>query len=99
MTDRDAEIISEVFRVIEERKRGGVNPNSYVSTLIFGRGLEGVVAKIEEEADELILAARGETDQRVVEEAADLIFHTLILLVTRGISVEEVYGELRRRRR
>jgi len=46
---------------------------------------------------EVILAAKGQGDQRVVEEVADLFYHTLVLLAQCGLSLEDVEAELRRR--
>jgi phosphoribosyl-ATP pyrophosphohydrolase len=53
--------------------------------------------KVGEEAVELVVAALSEDDQRVVEESADLWFHMLVLLASRGIDPSLVEDELRRR--
>jgi phosphoribosyl-ATP pyrophosphohydrolase len=55
--------------------------------------------KINEEATEVIVAAKSEGDQRLVEEVADLFYHTLVLLASRDIALEAVHAELRRRHR
>jgi phosphoribosyl-ATP pyrophosphohydrolase len=91
------DILMEVYRVIEGR-RDSPSPNSYVSSLIE-KGLEGILAKVQEESDELIVAAREESNANIIHEATDLIFHTLVLLVAKGISLEEIFEEFRRRRR
>ena len=57
---------------------------SYTVKLLEDRELIG--AKVEEEAEEVIRAAREETDKRVAEEAADLLYHLSVLLVSRGVS-------------
>jgi len=89
------EILSEVFAVIENR-RDRPKEGSYVSSLLAsGRVLE----KIDEETRELVEAAQGSDRQAIVHEAADLIFHTMVLLAAKGIKLEEVTEELRRRRR
>ena len=89
------EILSEVFAVIENRRdrpKGG----SYVSNLLAsGRVLE----KIDEETRELVEAAQGGDRQAIVHEAADLIFHTMVLFAAKGVKLEEVMKELRQRRR
>ncbi|MEM3737691.1 MAG: phosphoribosyl-ATP diphosphatase [Candidatus Bathyarchaeia archaeon] len=90
-------ILTEVYRVIE-RRRDNPSPDSYVSKLI-GKGLDSILAKVQEESDELITAAREEGASEIVHEATDLIFHTLVLLAAKGIKLEEVYQEFRRRRR
>lgn len=61
---------------------------SYTVKLLDDRELIG--AKVEEEAEEVIRAAREETNQRVAEEAADLLYHLSVLLVSRGVSQSAV---------
>ena len=60
---------------------------------------ELIGAKVEEEAEEVIRAAREETDERVAEEAADLLYHLSVLLVSRGIPQSAVMEVLNGRRR
>jgi len=54
-------------------------------------------AKVTEEAGELVVAADRETDDRVVSEAADLVYHMLVLLACRGVGLSQVEDELARR--
>jgi len=54
-------------------------------------------AKVNEEAGELVVAADRETDDRVVSEAADLVYHMLVLLACRGVELSQVEDELARR--
>jgi phosphoribosyl-ATP pyrophosphohydrolase len=89
------EILDEVFAVIEER-RDRPREGSYVSGLLAGGK---VSEKIDEEALELIEAAQGGGKREIAHEAADLIFHTMVLLAAKGVKLEEVMEELRRRRR
>ncbi len=91
------EILDEVFAVIEDR-RDNPKKESYVSGLL-GKGEGAVFEKIEEEADELLEAGRGSDEKAIVHEAADLIFHTMVLLAAKGVKFEEVMAELKRRRR
>jgi phosphoribosyl-ATP pyrophosphohydrolase/phosphoribosyl-AMP cyclohydrolase len=69
---------------------------SYVVSLL-NQGTGHVARKVGEEAIELVVAALTESDQRVIEEAADLWFHTLVLLRSRGLDPASVEDELRRR--
>ena len=69
---------------------------SYTVKLLEDRELIG--AKVEEEAEEVIRAAREETDERVAEEAADLLYHLSVLLVSRGVSQSAVMEVLNGRR-
>lgn len=77
--------------------RKGESPDrSYTSRLLAG-GVDAVGAKVREEADELVRAAVAEPDERVVAEAADLVYHTLVLLAARDLTLARVGEELARR--
>lgn len=91
------EILTELAAVLAERRRTAA-PGSYTATL-FAEGLGRLNEKVMEEAAEVARAARKETPGRLVEETADLWFHSLALLVHQGISPTEVFAELARRRR
>lgn len=81
------EALSALERTL--RSRALERPDgSYTVKLLDDRELIG--AKVEEEAEEVIRAAREETDQRVAEEAADLLYHLSVLLVSRGVSQSAV---------
>jgi phosphoribosyl-ATP pyrophosphohydrolase/phosphoribosyl-AMP cyclohydrolase len=69
---------------------------SYVVDLLH-EGTSHVARKVGEEAIELVVAALSESDQRVIEEAADLWFHTLVMLRSRRLDPAAVEDELRRR--
>jgi phosphoribosyl-ATP pyrophosphohydrolase/phosphoribosyl-AMP cyclohydrolase len=91
------EILTELAAVLAERRRAP-GAGSYTAGL-FAEGLARLNEKVMEEAAEVTRAARKETPGRLVEEAADLWFHSLALLVYQGISPSEVFAELARRRR
>jgi len=86
-----------LWRRISER--AGADPaDSYVARqLALGTGV--VAQKVGEEAVEAVIAALGESDARLVSEVADLWFHLLLLLKARGVDVDHVDDELRRRAR
>jgi phosphoribosyl-ATP pyrophosphohydrolase/phosphoribosyl-AMP cyclohydrolase len=69
---------------------------SYTKKLLDG-GPQAIGAKLREEADELARAIQGESHDRVVSEAADVLYHLLVGLLSRGASLAEVEGELARR--
>ena len=74
-------------------------PGSYTTKLLEG-GAQGIGAKIREEAEELIEAADesgGPGREHFIYEAGDLIYHTLVLLAWRGVSLDEIADELARR--
>ncbi len=80
-----------------ERRRQEMRDGSYTVTLLRGGGA-AIAAKVQEESGEVIHAALAETNQRLVEETADLLYHTLVLLLERGVPLDDVYAELDRRR-
>ena len=92
-----AGVLAEVERVIEDRARE--RPEGSYTSKLLGKGLDHSLKKIGEEATELVLAAKGESEERVAEEAADLLFHTLVVLKQRGVALADVLGVLEQRRR
>ncbi len=92
-----AGILDELRRVIEERRRTG-DASSYTATLL-AQGPDQALKKLGEEATEVLLAAKGESDERLAEEAADLVFHLLVALAQRGLPPERFLDVLRSRRR
>ena len=92
---RLGETLEELERVVAARK-GDPSARSYTSRLLAG-GVPAIGAKVTEEAGELVAAADRETDERVISEAADLIYHMLVLLACRGVGLSQVEDELARR--
>ncbi len=91
------ELLKELYEVITDRIVRKP-PESYTAYIV-SRGDRYVARKLVEEALEVALASISETRDRVVYEAADLIYHLLVLLALNGITLDDVYEELRRRRR
>ncbi len=95
-----AAFLHRVERVIADRRagRGVTSPTgrSYVRSLLEA-GAGAVGAKLREEADELARAVAGESNERVAEEAADLLFHTLVALASRNVRLDEVVAVLEAR--
>jgi len=89
--------IQWLFDVIEDRKQ---NPseNSYTASL-FREGLPKIAQKVGEEGTEVVVAALAQDDQRLIEEVADLTYHTLVLLSARNINPEQIFAELEKRHR
>lgn len=91
----EANILDRLFQVI--RARGQERPEgSYVVSLLDG-GQPAIAAKVREEAEELIEAAGSLDTDHIAREAADLLFHTWVLLASAGVEPEAVYSELTRR--
>lgn len=87
--------IQWLFEIIEDRKKNPIE-TSYTSSL-FGEGLPKIAQKVGEEGTEVVVAALAQNDQRLIEEIADLTYHTLVLLSARGLTPEQVLTELKQR--
>lgn len=92
-------VLADLARVIHDRR--DTDPaRSYTAQLLEG-GVEKIAAKVLEEANELVAAARaasGESGRAAVtHEAADLLYHTLVLLESRGVVLDSLLAELARR--
>ena len=87
--------IQWLFDVIEDRKK---NPGekSYTTSL-FNEGLPKIAQKVGEEGTEVVVAALAQEDQRLIEEVADLTYHTLVLLAARGLTPSHIVAELANR--
>jgi phosphoribosyl-AMP cyclohydrolase / phosphoribosyl-ATP pyrophosphohydrolase len=80
------------------RSRRAERPEGSYTAGLFDAGLHKILKKIGEEATEVVIAAGGETRDRLVSEVADLVFHLSVLLVEKGVDWGEIGSELRRRR-
>jgi phosphoribosyl-ATP pyrophosphohydrolase len=89
--------ISELYDTIcQRRDNPPANGRSYTSSLL-DKGEDEILKKIGEEAIEVILAAKAQGDQRVIEEVADLTYHVLVLLASRHLTPTDILAELDRR--
>lgn len=90
------EVLPTLERTIVER--AAAQPDgSYTAKLLADPGLAG--AKVEEEAEEVVRAVREESDERVANEAADVIYHLLVLMSSRGLALADAARVLGERRR
>jgi len=89
--------LAKLEGVIEQRATE--KPESSYTARLLDQGIARVAQKVGEEGVELALAGVGETQQKVVEEAADLLFHLLVLLRARGLRLPQVVQELESRHR
>ena len=85
----------ELLRTISERALE--RPDGSYTASLLEAGIGACARKVGEEAVELSVAALDETDERVVEEAADLVYHLYVLLAARGLDVAQVEDALRLR--
>lgn len=89
------ETISALAATIEDRK-AHPREGSYTCAL-FAAGKAEILKKVGEEATEVIVAGALESGERLVYETADLFYHLLVMLASRGLSWSDVEAELRRR--
>lgn len=88
-------MLNDLFQIIEERK---ANPTKKSYTVkLLSEGEDRILQKIGEEAIEVILAAKGQGNQRLIEETADLFYHALVLLSAKELTLGDVETELRKR--
>lgn len=88
-------MIKKLFSIIEERKE--TSPEDSYTAKLISEGEDKILRKLSEELTEIVLAVKGEGDQRVIEESVDLYYHLLVLLASRNIGLEDFEDELRRR--
>ena len=95
-TNESADFLSHLEKIIRDRK---TNPSStsYTSSLSSKRGLIKIAQKVGEEAVELVIEAKDDNKDLFLNEAADLMFHFLVLLAEKGYRLEEVIDMLRKR--
>jgi len=73
-----------------------LDEKSYISSL-FRKGINKIAQKVGEEAVELVIEAKDNNDELFKDEAADLLFHYLILLSAKGFSMKDIVGTLENR--
>jgi phosphoribosyl-ATP pyrophosphohydrolase/phosphoribosyl-AMP cyclohydrolase len=93
---RQSDVVSQLWRVFEERKATEAE-SSYTVKLLKNRNL--LLKKIAEESSEVIIAAKDKSRKEIVYEAGDLLYHLMVLLFDEGITMDDIYGELEGRRK
>lgn len=91
-------VLNELVAVLASRmpSAGGDPDHSYVAKL-YAKGPNAFLKKIGEEATELVMAAKDQDHQSIVNETADLWFHCLVALTYYGITPSDVFDELAKR--
>ena len=95
--DIGGEMFGRLQRIVEAYKKDPED-GAYTSFL-FARGVDRIAKKVGEEAVEFVIASKNENKEGVVNEAADLLYHTIVLLSARGVKISEVCAELCKRNR
>jgi phosphoribosyl-ATP pyrophosphohydrolase/phosphoribosyl-AMP cyclohydrolase len=96
-TPTAAGILEELGRVIGSR--AAASPDSSYTARLLAKGPDHVLKKIGEEATEVVLAAKSESDERLAEEAADLLYHLMVAMAQRRVPFARALEVLRARRR
>jgi phosphoribosyl-ATP pyrophosphohydrolase len=97
MRSNNDHVIRELYKVLEERRDNPID--SYTSNIMKDTeksAEDKILEKVGEESAELIIASKN--DDNLVYEATDLIFHTLLLLVYKGVEIDDLFEEFQRRR-
>ena len=89
------EFLSELQDFINKRKEE-MPENSYTTSL-FRKGINKIAQKVGEEAVETVIEAVGGTDEQLVYEGADLLYHLIVLLSAKGLRIETLANELAKR--
>jgi phosphoribosyl-ATP pyrophosphohydrolase/phosphoribosyl-AMP cyclohydrolase len=89
--------LEEVYRVVSDRRRE--MPEGSYTTYLFEKGLNKILKKVGEESAETIIAAKDGDGEALKAETADLLYHLVVMLVERGLTLEDVGRELARRRK
>ncbi|KOX93344.1 phosphoribosyl-ATP diphosphatase [Haloarcula rubripromontorii] len=98
MSDDTADVIDELFAVIEDRK-ANLPEDSYTASLFtHEKGENAVLEKLGEETTELILAAKDDDREELAHESADIVYHLLVLLSMKEMDVDDLRAELAKRR-
>ena len=89
-------VLNELYALIETRKQD--RPADSYTTYLFDQGLDKILKKVGEESSETIIAAKNNDPSLLAAEVSDLLYHLLVLMVERGVTLEQVREELTRRR-
>lgn len=90
-----SEVLNRLAEVLEARK--GADPKTSYVAKLYGKGLDAILKKIGEEATETVMAAKDGDPEKLVNELADLWFHSLVLMAHQGLHPDAVIAELDRR--
>jgi phosphoribosyl-ATP pyrophosphohydrolase/phosphoribosyl-AMP cyclohydrolase len=94
-TNKNGDFLFALESVIKDRKKNA-REDSYTSKL-FAKGVDKIAQKVGEEAVELVIEAKNSNDELLRSEAADLLYHLLVLLVEKEVELRSVIGKLEQR--
>jgi phosphoribosyl-ATP pyrophosphohydrolase len=94
---QNGSLLTRLYELIQSRERE--RPSGSYTTYLFEEGLDKILKKLGEESAETIIASKNDDRGRLVSEVSDLVYHLLVLLVARRVSLEEIANELEQRGR
>ena len=89
-------VLEDIFEIIKDRKENGED-GSYTKYL-FDKGTDKILKKVGEECTEVVIAAKGDNKEELINEICDLSYHILVLMADKNIDIKEVENELITRR-
>jgi phosphoribosyl-ATP pyrophosphohydrolase/phosphoribosyl-AMP cyclohydrolase len=93
---QDFGFLSELEKVIQDRKDNATEDESYVASL-FKKGINKIAQKVGEEAIEVVIEAKDNNEKLFLNESADLLFHYLILMQAKGFKLNDIVNVLKSR--
>lgn len=93
--EADISFLSYLQRFIEKRHKE--MPKDSYTTALFNSGVNRMAQKVGEEAIESVIEACNGTDERLIYEAADMLYHLMVLLTSKGLNIEDLAKELKKR--
>ena len=94
--EKNGEVFLSYLEGVIESRKSGNDENSYVKKL-FGKGINKIAQKVGEEAVEMVIEAKDNNEELFLGEAADLLFHYLLLLNAKGYNLQKVMSILQQR--
>ncbi len=88
-------VLERLYAVVQSRK--DERPENSYTTYLFESGIDKILKKIGEESSEVIIAAKNNEHAPLVSEVSDLLYHLIVLLVERGVTLNEINTELSKR--
>lgn len=85
-------VFQDLYQLVESRKRD--QPKGSYTTYLFEQGLDKILKKVGEESSETIIAAKNEDRAALASEISDLFYHLIVLLVERGVTLNDIHDEL-----
>lgn len=91
------DILMALYSLMKDRKENPIE-GSYTNYL-FEKGIDKILKKVGEESAEVIIASKNSDKAEMIYEISDLVYHTLVLMVEKGVGIEEIKEELEKRKK